>query len=413
MDVNIYVNRYISGVRSQVSGVRFQVSGFRKTIKGRNRRMQSTSNVAAEKTGPAKLSEKLAEKRRALGRGLESLLPGPRVVPPPASPTLPQSARKDGAPDPSASSSSSSLSSSSAEFAGGRAGAPVAPLEAAGTVLDELRAVASGHTADGETVFLLGIDLIDPNPYQTRREFNERALEELRDSIAAQGVLQPIVVRPRVEGRFILILGERRLRASKMAGKTTIPVIVKRVSEQQAAEMTLVENLQREDLNCVEQAEAFANLSTEFKLTQEQIGARAGISRESVSNYMRLLTLPEGVIGALQKGKLTYSHARTLLHLRDNVQIWKYAQRAMEEKMSVAKLEDLVLGMSAPIGRDEPNKGSGARWVDPNVKAAQRSLEEVLGMRVRIRDRKGKGKIVIEYGTLEDFDRVVSMLKGK
>ena len=380
--------------------------------------MQSTSNVAAEKTGPAKLSEKLAEKRRALGRGLESLLPGPRVVPPPAAPTLPQSARKDGAPDaassqfPVLSSQEGDSSLSSSDGGGGPAGTPVATH--AGTVLDQLQAVASGLTADGETVFLLGIDLIDPNPYQTRREFNEQALAELRDSIAAQGVLQPIVVRPSAEGRFILILGERRLRASKMVGKTTIPVIVRRVSEQQAAEMTLVENLQREDLNCVEQAEAFANLSTEFKLTQEQIGARAGVSRESVSNYMRLLTLPEGVIGALQKGKLTYSHARTLLHLRDNVQIWKFAQKAMEEKMSVAKLEDLVLGMSASIGgRDEPNKGGGARWVDPNVKAAQRSLEEVLGMRVRIRDRKGRGRIVIEYGTLEDFDRVVGMLKGK
>ena len=377
--------------------------------------MQTTSN-AAEKTGPTKLSEKLAEKRRALGRGLESLLPGPRVVPPTASPTLPQSAPKDGAPAAGSPfpvpSSQESDSSSSSDGGGGRAGRPLAPRKAE-TVLDELRAVASGLTADGETVFLVGIDRIDPNPYQTRRDFNEQALAELRDSIAAQGVLQPIVVRPAVEERFILILGERRLRASRMAGKTTIPVIVRRVSEQQAAEMTLVENLQRQDLNCVEQAEAFANLSTEFKLTQEQIGARAGISRESVSNYMRLLTLPEGVIGALQKGKLTYSHARTLLHLRDNVQIWKYAQKAMEEKMSVAKLEDLVLGMSAPIGRDEANKGGGARWMDPNVKAAQRSLEEVLGMRVRIRDRKGRGRIVIEYGTLEDFDRVVGMLKGK
>jgi ParB family chromosome partitioning protein len=389
--------------------------------------MQTTSNAAAvdkttektaEKSGPAKLSEKLAEKRRALGRGLESLLPGPRVVAVPTAPPVPQSARKDGAPD-SASSPFPVLNSQrgdsslpSSDGGGGRAGTPVAPLEGK-TVVDQLQAVASGRTADGETVFLVGIDLIDPNPYQTRRDFNEQALAELRDSIAAQGVLQPIVVRPAVEKRFILILGERRLRASKIAGKTTIPVIVRRVSEQQAAEMTLVENLQRQDLNCVEQAEAFANLSTEFKLTQEQIGARAGVSRESVSNYMRLLTLPEGVIGALQTGKLTYSHARTLLHLRDNVQIWKYAQKAMEEKMSVAKLEDLVLGRSAPIGRDEPNQGSGARWVDPNVKAAQRSLEEVLGMRVRIRDRKGRGRIVIEYGTLEDFDRVVGMLKGK
>jgi ParB family chromosome partitioning protein len=198
-----------------------------------------------------------------------------------------------------------------------------------------------------------------------------------------------------------------------MAGKTTIPAIVKRVSEQQAAEMTLVENLQRQDLNCVETAEAFANLSKEFKLTQEQIGKRAGVSREQVSNYMRLLSLPEGVIGALQKRTLTYSHARVLLQLRNNVEIWRFAQKAIEEKMSVAKLEDLVLGVSTPAGQGTPNTGGRARWVDPNVKAAQRSLEEALGMRVRIRDRKGRGKIVIEYGTLDDFDRVVGMLKGK
>ena len=376
----------------------------------------ATSNGAvdktAEKTGTEKVSEKLAEKRRALGRGLESLLPGPRVVP--ASPTLPQSTRKDGAPASSSLSSSASGFSSGAE--GGRAGAPVAPPDlegAAGETLDELQAVVSGRTADGETIFLLALDQIDPNPYQTRREFDQELLAELADSIRVQGVLQPVVVRPGKEGRFVLILGERRLRASRLAEKTTIPVIVRRVSEQQAAEMTLVENLQRQDLNCVEQAEAFANLSKQFKLTQEDIGGRAGVSRETVSNYMRLLALPEGVIGALQMGRLTYSHARALLQLRDNVQIWTFAKKAIEEKMSVAKLEDLVLGVSAPIGLGEPKKGGGARWVDPNVKAAQRSLETVLGMRVRIRDRNGRGKIVIEYATLEDFDRVVRMLKGK
>jgi ParB family chromosome partitioning protein len=277
----------------------------------------------------------------------------------------------------------------------------------------DLQAVAAGRTADGEHVFRLAIDQIDHNPHQTRTEFEAELLEELAESIKVQGVLQPIVVRPGKDGRFILILGERRLRASKMAGQTTIPVVVKRVSEQQAAEMTVVENLQREDLNCVDQAAAFANLSTEFKLTQEEIGARVGVSRETVSNYMRLLSLPEGVIGALQKRTLTYSHARVLLQLRNNVEIWKFAQKAIAEKMSVAKLEDLVVELMAPIGRDEPKTGGSARWVDPNVKAAQRSLEEVLGVRVRIRDRKGKGKITIEYGTLEDFDRVVRMLKGK
>src|SRR5208337_2134636 len=238
----------------------------------------------------------------------------------------------------------------------------------------ELQAAAAGHTPGGEHAFELALDQIHENPYQTRREFDQESLQELASSIQVQGVLQPIVVRPGKEGRFILILGERRLRASTMAGKTTIPAIVKRVSEQQAAEMTLVENLQRRDLNCVEQAEAFSNLSKQFKMTQEEIGRRAGVSREQVANYMRLLLLPEGVIGALQTGKLTYTHARTLLHLRDNVQIWKYAQKAIEEKMSVAKLEDLVLGVSAPAGLGDPNRGGGARWVDPNVKAAQRSL---------------------------------------
>ncbi|MFY9841821.1 MAG: ParB/RepB/Spo0J family partition protein [Terriglobales bacterium] len=345
---------------------------------------------SAEKVHSEKVHEKLAEKRRALGRGLESLLPGPRVVP--AALSSPQSARKDGAPEPTPAGAS---------------------LDAASSVVTELQAAAAVPAPGGEHPFELALDHIQENPYQTRREFDQESLQELASSIQVQGVLQPIAVRPGKDGRFILILGERRFRASKMAGKATIPAIIKRVSEQQAAEMTLVENLQRRDLNCVEQAEAFANLSKVFNLTQEEIGKRAGVSREQVSNYMRLLALPEGVIGALQQGRLTYSHARTLLQLRDDIQIWKYAQKAMDEKLSVAKLEELVLGVSAPIGSGTTNKAGGARWVDPNVKAAQRSLEEVLGMRVRIRDRKGRGKILIEYATIDDFDRVVRMLRGK
>jgi len=368
--------------------------------------MQSTSNAAEkiEKTGVEKVAEKLAEKRRALGRGLESLLPGPRVVVE-SDPTHSQNARMSGAP----------AAIEGSGVTGGRTGAPVSPsLEGGdGSALVDLQAVAAGRTADGEQVYRLAIDLIDHNPYQTREEFEPELLQELAESIKVQGVLQPIVVRPGKEGRFILILGERRLRASKMADKTTIPVIVKRVSEQQAAEMTLVENLQREDLHCLEQAEAFANLSTEFKLTQEEIGKRVGASRETVSNYMRLLKLPVDVEMALRRGDLTYSHARALLSLHDESQISKVAQMAIKKKMSVTALEDLVLDINVPVGRpEEPSRG-GARWVDPNVRAAQRSLETILGMKVRIRDRRGKGKITIEYGTLEDFDRVVRMLKGK
>jgi ParB family chromosome partitioning protein len=368
----------------------------------------TTSTAAADKPAAKpeaeKASEKLAEKRRALGRGLESLLPGPRVVP--AAPTVP-AARKGSAP------------AQSSQFASSQeAAAALVPASVSEAV--DLQAQAAGVTADGETVYRAAIERIDLNPYQTRRHFDEAALQELANSIAVQGVVQPIVLRPGPDGRFILILGERRLRASKLAEKPDIPAIVKRVSEQQAAEMTLVENLQRQDLNCVEQAEAFANLSKNFKLTQEDIGKHAGISREQVSNYMRLLSLPESVVGALQTGKLTYSHARTLLHLRDHTEIEKFAQKAIEEKLSVAKLEDLVLGAADVDGfgrtkdkdKDKANKGQ-ARWVDPNVKAAQRSMEEILGMRVRIRDRHGRGKIVIEYATIEDFDRLVEMVKGK
>jgi len=220
-------------------------------------------------------------------------------------------------------------------------------------------------------------------------------------------------VRPGAEGYYKLILGERRLRAARLAGMSEIPAIVKRVSEQQAAEMTIVENLQRQDLNCVEQATAFANLSTEFKLTQEQIGARVGMSRESVANYMRLLTLSDSIIGALQKGTLTFSHARALLMVQDTARRWTIAQKAIEEKMSVARLEDLVQGMVLPRESGRSKESGGARWLDPNVKAAQRSLEEVLGMRVRIRDRQGRGKIVIAYETIDDFGRVVKMLRGE
>ncbi len=356
---------------------------------------------AADVKSSEKVPEKVVEKRRALGRGLESLLPGPRAVAVP--PTLPQSTRKDGAPGGDSSQFSVVSSPSSVSSSQGTAGTPAGAVAG---IVPQLQAAADGE------VRMLGVDEIEKNPHQTRWNFNKEALEELSRSIKVQGVLQPVVVRPGADGRYILILGERRLRATMLAELTTIPAVVKRVSEQQAAEMTLVENLQRQDLNCVEQAEAFARLSTEFKMTQEEIAARAGVSRETVTNYMRLTILPESVIGALQTGKLTYSHARVLLQLRDNAEIWKIAKKAIEEKLSVAKLEELVLGSGLPRP-GAVNRGGGARWVDPNVKAAQRSIEEVLGMRVRIRDQKGRGKIVIEYGTLDDFDRVVGMLKGR
>ena len=361
--------------------------------------------IPAEKINVEKVAEKAVEKRRALGRGLESLLPsGPRVVP-----------RDASAVTTSASATETPAGAMSPESMRGQD----APATAGGTpTLQEtvdLQAVAARRGADLQPVLEIALDAIEHNPHQTRQDFDDDLLKELARSIQIQGVIQPIVVRPGVDGRYLLILGERRLRASKLAGKATIPAIVKRVSEQQAAEMTIVENLQRQDLDCLEQAAAFAHLSTEFGLTQEEIGRRVGASRETVSNYLRLLKLPEDVQYLIGRGDLSYSHARELLVLHDESQISKLAALVVKKKMSVLQLEDAVLDLNVPMEKSEAGRGpgGGARWVDPNVRAAQRSLETVLGMRVRIRDRRGKGKITIEYGTVEDFDRVVGMLKGK
>ena len=215
-------------------------------------------------------------------------------------------------------------------------------------------------------------------------------------------------------------MGERRLHASKKAGKTHIPALVRKISLQQAAEMTIIENLQREDLSALEQAEAFRVLSNQFQLTQEQIGERVGLSRVSVANYMRLLKLPREVMELLANKTITFGQAKELLKLEGNDRIAEAALYAVKKGMNLEQIEMLVLrmdGLLDPLpdmpGVVKDRKASGARWVDPNVKAAQLDLERMLGVRVRIRDRKGKGKIVIEYSTVDDYDRVVEMLRGK
>ncbi|MGA8346048.1 MAG: ParB/RepB/Spo0J family partition protein [Candidatus Sulfotelmatobacter sp.] len=273
----------------------------------------------------------------------------------------------------------------------------------------------------GNLVVNLAIADIDKNPFQTRYVEDDEKLEELSDSIKANGVVQPIMVRPgEEEGRYILVLGERRLHASKKAGKTHIPALVRRVSLQQAAEMTIIENLQREDLSALEQAEAFRVLSKEFSLTQAQIGERVGLSRESVSNYMRLLKLPVLVMEQLAHKQIGFSEAKELLKLEDPDLIQKTADYIVKKHMTLDQVETLVMRMTGlldPVpgmpGQVVDRKKSGARWVDPNVRAAQLDLERMLGVRVRIRDRKGKGKIVIEYHTVDDYERVVEMLRGR
>jgi len=299
----------------------------------------------------------MTEKRKVLGRGLETLLPSRAATQPPA----------HAAP----------------------AAAATAPVQ-------------------GESVRQIAVDLIDRNPYQTRSHVDEVALTELADSIKASGVVQPITLRPGVDGRFQLIAGERRWLASQRAGKATVPAIVRQVSNEQAMEMTIIENLQREDLNPLEQARAFARLGREFGLTQEQIAQRTGKDRSSVSNFLRLLKLPTDVQSMIEQGQLSFGHAKALRALDSQETIHLMALRAVQLSLSVRQTEKLVTNLMHP-----PERVVKERLLDPNVKQLERQMRAALGMAVTINDRDGKGKVVIEYASLEDFDRLIDwFVKG-
>jgi ParB family chromosome partitioning protein len=261
----------------------------------------------------------------------------------------------------------------------------------------------------GDVVKEIAVEMIDRNPYQTRSKFGEDALNELAASIKASGVVQPIVVRPESNGRYQLIAGERRWLASQRAGKTTVPAIIRQVSNEQAMEMTIVENLQREDLNPMEQARAYERLGREFGLTQEQMAQRTGKDRSSVSNFLRLLKLPTEVQSLLEEEKLSFGHAKALMGLDSPDATIRLAQRVVQLSMSVRQTEGAVNNLMNP----EPKQEKPERVVDPNVRDAERELQQALGVKVTITDRNGKGKIQLEYKSLEDFDRIVDALGMK
>lgn len=267
----------------------------------------------------------------------------------------------------------------------------------------------------GDTIHQLAVELIDRNPYQTRGHMDEAGLQELADSIKATGVLQPITVRAIPGGRYQLIAGERRWLASQRAGKATVPAIVRQVSNEQAMEMTIIENLQREDLNPIEQARAFDRLSREFGLTQEQISVRTGKERSGVANFLRLLRLPESVQAMVEKNQISFGHAKALMALDSPESMTTIATRAVEKSLSVRQTEEAVASFLHPMRRDVVKELNELkeRLVDPNVKEAERALERALGVRVTVKDRNGKGKILLEYKSLEDFDRILEVLNSK
>ena len=256
------------------------------------------------------------------------------------------------------------------------------------------------------------VDQIERNPFQTRGSIDENALKELSASIAATGVVQPVLVRPLAENRFQLIAGERRWLASKMAGKTTVPAILRHVSDEQAMEMTIVENLQRADLNPMEQARAYDRLGQQFKMTQEQMAQRTGKDRASVANFLRLLRLPLEVQHKVESGNLSFGHARTLLSLESPEAILKAAQKVTALSMSVRQTESYVQGLLNPEKKPKGEEKEKAP-LDPNVREARDLLQRALGLKVSIEDKNGRGRVIIEYSRLEDFDALLETITGK
>jgi len=255
----------------------------------------------------------------------------------------------------------------------------------------------------------VGIDSIDPNPLQPRRLFQHDRLAELAQSIQANGIIQPLVVR-KAGDRYQLVAGERRWRAAKIAGIVEVPVVVRDVPDDRLLEITLIENIQREDLNPMETAAAFARMGAELQMNADQIGQRVGKDRSTVVNLTRLLQLPQDIQQLVAERRISAGHARCLLALPNEDLQRQAAERAVAQNWSVRQLERVTKRMME--GRQP--KSVDEVELDPNVKAAIQEMERALGTKVRIIEgAKGKGKIEIEYYSADDLDRIYAAIAGE
>jgi ParB family transcriptional regulator, chromosome partitioning protein len=286
----------------------------------------------------------------------------------------------------------------------------MAKLKGLGRGLDALLA-GSDEISAGESLQSLPLDRIGVGKYQPRTRMDEDSLAELALSIKAQGVMQPILVRPVDGGRYEIIAGERRWRAAQRAGLKEVPALVRSVPDQAALALALIENIQREDLNPLEEAQGIARLISEFRLTHDAAAAAVGRSRSAVSNLLRLTQLPKQVQGYLLAGKLDMGHARALLGLSGAQQV-AAAAKVVAEQMSVRDTERLVRSVLTPPARRKARATTAGR--DADLVRLQEELAETLGARVRIvAANKGTGRLVIDYSSLEQLDGILSRLRRK
>ena len=251
----------------------------------------------------------------------------------------------------------------------------------------------------------IDVDRILPNSHQPRKNFDEDALNELANSIREHGVVQPIVVRPLDDGFFQLIAGERRWRASQRAGLSKVPAVIREAGEHSALELALIENLQREDLNPMEEAEAYSRLIADFGMTQEEVARRVGKNRATIANMLRLLRLPPEDQQWLRENRLSTGHAKALLSLSDLSAILDSARKIIQGNYSVRQAEMLVSRYSSSANGKDDSTGT-AEVVDPNVAAAIHALEQAVGTKVTVQENGGKGKIELHFFSLEEMNRL-------
>ena len=259
-------------------------------------------------------------------------------------------------------------------------------------------------TAADNELKQLPVEFLQRGKYQPRRDFDQEALQELADSIKAQGVMQPIVVRQIGNQRYEIVAGERRWRACQLAGLADIPALIRDISDEAAIAMALIENIQRENLNPIEEAMALRRLQSEFSLSQQEVATAVGKSRSVVANLLRLLSLESVVLEHLQSGALDTGHAKVLLAL-EGIQQIKAAKQVIDGRLSVRQTEALVkalLQTADPVAE---------AVVDPNIARLSRELSEMLGTQVSIDDKKGRGKIVIQYPSLDVLDGILRKIR--
>jgi len=260
---------------------------------------------------------------------------------------------------------------------------------------------------DKDNYVYCNVEDIQPNKFQPRKGFDEAGIEELVVSIKEKGIIQPLIVRDVGDG-YELIAGERRWRAAKRAGITEVPVIVKKASDTEVLELSLIENIQREDLSCLEEAEAYKQLTKEFTLTQEEVAKRVGKDRSTITNYLRLLKLPLEIRDGLSRDVVTMGHARAFLSLETPVKQREAYRQVLKRGLSVRQTENMVRGLK----KEKKNKPS-ERDKDIHLDSIKNELIKRFGTRVKIVARKGgRGKIEIEFCSLDDLDRIIETLKG-